>query len=154
MKYLRSVLIVALLLLVAFAAFAGGAKEPEKTTVRFLCIEADLPKAFVDKFMAANPDINLVREEEDWTKWMADAIAGNAADLQRMGSGTDIAYYVKRVLLYDMTKLMQGSKIVKMDDIDMLGSSTYQYDGKDFGKGKWYGLPKDYNNIGCITYNT
>jgi hypothetical protein len=38
------------------------------------------------KFMAENPDINLVREEEDWTKWMADAIAGNAADLQRFNS--------------------------------------------------------------------
>ena len=89
MKHLRNVLLVALLLLVAFSAVAQ-----KKTTVRFLIVEADLPKDFVDKFMAANPDINLVREEEDWTKWMADAIAGNAADLQRMGSGTDIAYYV------------------------------------------------------------
>lgn len=148
MKHLRNVLLVALLLLVAFSAVAQ-----KKTTVRFLIVEADLPKDFVDKFMAANPDINLVREEEDWTKWMADAIAGNAADLQRMGSGTDIAYYVARGLLYDMSRLMQGSKLVKMGDIDMLGSSTYQYDGKNFGKGKWYGLPKDYNNIGCLTYN-
>jgi len=148
MKHLRNVLLVALLLLVVFSVSAQ-----KKTTVRFLIVEADLPKDFVDKFMAANADINLVREEEDWTKWMADAIAGNAADLQRMGSGTDIAYYEKRGLLYDMTKLMQGGKIVKMDDIDMLGCSTYQYDGANFGKGKWYGLPKDYNNIGCLTYN-
>ena len=48
---------------------------------------------------------------------------------------------------------MKGSKVIKMDDIDLLGSSTYQYDGKEFGKGKWYGLSKDYNNIGCLTYN-
>jgi multiple sugar transport system substrate-binding protein len=40
-----------------------------------------------------------------------------------------------------------------MDDIDKLGNSSYQFDGKDFGKGSWYGLAKDYNNIGCITYN-
>ena len=148
MKALRTVLILTLLLGVVFAVTAQ-----KKTTVRFLIVEADLPKAFIDKFMAANPDINLVREEEDWTKWMADAMAGNAADLQRMGSGTDIAYYVQRGLLYDMTKLMQGGKLVKMNDIDLLGSSTYQYDGTNFGKGKWYGLPKDYNNIGCLTYN-
>ncbi len=148
MRVAKTALVFALL----FLAIAGVFGQ-KKTTVRFLCVEADLPKAFVDKFMAANPDINLVREEEDWTKWMADAIAGNAADLQRMGSGTDIAYYVKRGLLYDMTSLMKGSKIVKMDDIDMLGCSTYQYDGTNFGKGKWYGLPKDYNNIGAITYN-
>jgi multiple sugar transport system substrate-binding protein len=148
MKHLRNVLLVALLLLVAFSGFAQ-----KKATVRFLCIEADLPKDFRDKFMAANPDIDLVREEEDWTKWMADAMAGNAADLQRMGNGTDIAYYSARGLLYDMTKLMKSSKVIKMDDIDMGGCSTYLYDGKEFGKGKWYGLPKDYNNIGCITYN-
>jgi multiple sugar transport system substrate-binding protein len=148
MRVLKTGLVVALLLLAVFGAFGQ-----KKTTVRFLIVEADLPKDFVDKFMAKNPDINLVREEEDWTKWMADAIAGNAADLQRMGSGTDIAYYEKRGLLYDMTSLMKNSKAIKMDDIDMLGCSTYQYDGKDFGKGKWYGLPKDYNNIGCLTYN-
>ncbi len=131
MKVLRTALILVLLLGAIFAVSAQ-----KKTTVRFLIVEADLPKAFIDKFMAANPDINLVREEEDWTKWMADAMAGNAADLQRMGSGTDIAYYVKRGLLYDMTRLMQGSKLVKMSDIDLLGSSTYQYDGTNFGKGK------------------
>ena len=47
MKHLRNVLLVALLLLVAFSAVAQ-----KKTTVRFLCVEADLPKDFVDKFMA------------------------------------------------------------------------------------------------------
>lgn len=148
MRALKTGLVLALLLLAVLGAFGQ-----KKTTVRFLIVEADLPKAFVDKFMAQNPDINLVREEEDWTKWMADAIAGNAADLQRMGSGTDIAYYHKRGLLFDMTSLMKSSKLIKMSDIDMLGCSTYQYDGKDFGKGSWYGLPKDYNNIGCLTYN-
>jgi multiple sugar transport system substrate-binding protein len=148
MKKLRTALIVALLVMAVFSVSAQ-----KKVTVRFLCIEADLPKDFRDKFMAANPDIDLVREEEDWTKWMADALAGNAADLQRMGNGTDIAYYSARGLLYDMTNLMKNSKVIKMNDIDMLGCATYQYDGKEFGKGKWYGLPKDYNNIGCITYN-
>jgi multiple sugar transport system substrate-binding protein len=154
MKLIKAGLIAALILVAAVSLFAGGGQESKgPATVRFLCVEADLPKDFVDKFMADNPDINLVREEEDWTKWMADAMAGNAADLQRMGSGTDIAYYVKRGLLYDMTDMMKNSQMVKMSDIDMLGCSTYQYDGKNFGKGSWYGLPKDYNNIGCITYN-
>lgn len=148
MKYLRSVLIVALLLLVALSVSAQ-----KKVTVSFMCIEADLPKDFVDSFMKANPDINLVRLEEDWTKWVADSMAGTAADLIRLGVGTDTAYYSRRGMLYDMTKLMQGSKIVKMDDIDKFGSSSYQTDGTNFGTGKWYGLPKDYNNIGVITYN-
>lgn len=155
MKLIKAGLIAALILVAAVSLFAGGGQEGAKgpVTVRFLIVEADLPKDFIDSFMADNPDINLVREEEDWTKWMADAMAGNAADLQRMGSGTDIAYYHKRGLLYDMTELMENSQAIKMDDIDMAGCSTYLYDGTNFGQGSWYGLPKDYNNIGCITYN-
>jgi multiple sugar transport system substrate-binding protein len=147
MKLLRTVLVLALLLLAVGVVFG------QKKTVTFMCIETDLPKDFVDKFNAANPDINLVRTEEDWTKWTADAMAGSASDLIRMGTGTDTAYYVKRGLLYDMTKMMQASKIVRMDDVDKAGNSAYQFDGKDFGKGSWYGLSKDYNNVGCVTYN-
>jgi multiple sugar transport system substrate-binding protein len=147
MKLLKTVLILALLLLAVGVVFG------QKKTVTFMCIETDLPKAFVDKFNAANPDINLVRTEEDWTKWTADAMAGSASDLIRMGTGTNTAYYSKRGLLYDMTKMIQASKVVKMDDIDKAGNSAYQFDGNDFGKGAWYGLTKDYNNIGCLTYN-
>jgi len=147
MKLLKTVLILALLLLAVGVVFG------QKKTVTFMCIETDLPKDFVDKFNAANPDINLVRTEEDWTKWTADAMAGSASDLIRMGTGTDTAYYAKRGLLYDMTKMIQASKIVKMDDIDKAGNAAYQFDGNDFGKGAWYGLTKDYNNIGCLTYN-
>jgi multiple sugar transport system substrate-binding protein len=147
MRVLKTALVFTLLLLAVVGVFG------QKKTVTFMCIEADLPKDFIEKFNAANPDINLVRTEEDWTKWTADAMAGSASDLIRMGTGTDTAYYSKRGLLYDMTAMMKASKIVKMDDIDQLGNSAYQFDGKDFGKGKWYGLSKDYNNVGCITYN-
>jgi multiple sugar transport system substrate-binding protein len=147
MRVLKTVLVFTLLLLVTVGIFG------QKKTVTFMCIETDLPKDFVDKFNAANPDINLVRTEEDWTKWTADAMAGSASDLIRMGTGTDTAYYAKRGLLYDMTNMIKASSVVKMADIDQLGNSAYQFDGTDFGKGSWYGLSKDYNNIGCLTYN-
>jgi multiple sugar transport system substrate-binding protein len=147
MKLLKTVLVPALLLL------AVGGLFGQKKTVTFMCIEADLPKDFVDAFNAANPDINLVRTEEDWTEWVADALAGSASDLIRMGTGTDTAYYAKRGLLYDMTKMIRASKVVKVDDIDRAGSSAYRFDGNDFGKGAWYGLSKEYSTIGCLTYN-
>jgi ABC-type glycerol-3-phosphate transport system substrate-binding protein len=86
MRIAKTALVFALLLLVGVGVFG------QKKTVTFMCIEADLPKAFVDKFNAANPDINLVRVEEDWTKWTADAMAGSASDLIRMGIGSDTAY--------------------------------------------------------------
>jgi multiple sugar transport system substrate-binding protein len=147
MRVARTALVFALLLLVAAGVFG------QKKTVTFMCIEADLPKNFVDKFNADNPDINLVRTEEDWTKWTADAMAGSASDLIRMGIGSDTAYYSKRGLLYDMTSMLKSSKVVKFDDIDKAANSSYEYDGREFGKGAWYGLVKDFNNIGALTYN-
>ena len=147
--------VVALLLVVgATTLFAGGGQERARgpVTVTFMVHEADLPKEFVDSFNAANPDINLVRVETNWEKWMADALAGTAADMMQV-NGYEIAYFVHRDLLYDMTDMMRGSNAFAMDDIDPLGNLHYQYDRREFGKGSWYGLTKDYNNIGAITYN-
>ncbi len=148
MKLLKTACAIALLLL------SGGGAFGQKQTVTFMCIEADLPKGAIDRFNAANPRINLVRAEEDWTRWAADAAAGSAPDLARLGVGTDVAAYVKRRLLYDMTGMIRASRVVKMDDIDRAASSAYRFDGNDFGKGAWYGLPKEYSIIGCLTYNT
>ena len=153
MKVLKTLIVVAILISVSFSLYAGAEKEKGPVTITFMCTEADLPKEFVDQFNAENPDINLVRVEEDWTKWATEAMAGTASDLNRLGSGTDIAYYVNRGLLYDMTDMLKNSKVVRWDDIDKEGCSSFRYDGKEIGKGSFYGLPKDYNNIGMITYN-
>ena len=147
MKLQRTVLVLILLLSAVDVVFA------QKKTVLFMCIEADLPKGLVDRFNAANPGINLVRTEEDWTRWTADAVSGSASDLARMGVGTDSAWYAKRDLLYDMTAMIRASTVVKSGDIDRAGSAAYQFDGKDFGRGSWYGLAKDYSPVGCITWN-
>lgn len=153
MKLLRTLIVITILVGVSFSLYAGGAKEEGPVTITFMSTEADLTKEFVDQFNAENPDINLVRVEEDWTKWATEAMAGTASDLNRLGSGTDIAYYVNRGLFYDMTDMFKNSDIVRWDDIDRGGCSTFQYDGIEIGKGAYYGLPKDYNNIGMISYN-
>jgi len=130
----------------------GGAKGP--VTVKFMSSDADLPAAWVDTFNKENPDkITIVRTEPDWQKTITEAAAGNASDLLNMGEGTDIAYYQPRGILKDLTPYFKKSKVIKMDGIDLLGNREYQFDGKEFGKGAWYGLAKDYNNIGAITYN-
>ena len=153
MKLLKTLIVMTILVSVSFSLYAGAEKEKGPVTITFMCTEADLTKDFVDQFNAENPDINLVRVEEDWTKWATEAMAGTASDLNRLGSGTDAAYYVNRGLFYDMTGLLKKSEIVSWDDIDKNGCSTYQYDGKVVGQGAYYGLPKDYNNGGMLTYN-
>jgi len=153
MKLLKWTLVAMLLVVGATFLFAGGGQEARgPVTVTFMVQESDLPKDFIDSFNAENPKINLVRVERNWEKWMADAMAGTAADMMQL-NGSDIPYFSHRGLLLDMTAMLEKSEMIKWDDIDPLGNQHYQYDGQDFGKGPWYGLTKDYNNIGCITYN-
>jgi len=155
MKSHNRVVTVLIVLSMVFMLFSGCAKkEKGPVTVHFMSSEADLPANFVEKFNKENPDkITIVRTEPDYTKFVAEAMAGNASDLINLGSGSDVAYYVPRGLFKDITPYLEKSTVIKMDDIDKLGNAEYQFDGKEFGKGPWYGLAKDYNNIGAITYN-
>ena len=143
-----------LLIIVASLFLVAGCGKKGPVTVKFMSSDADLPAAWVEMFNKENPDqITIVRTEPDYAKMVAEAAAGNASDLINMGQGTDVAYYVPRGILKDMTPYFKKSKVIKMDDIDLLGNREYQFDGKEFGKGAWYGLSKDYNNIGMVTYN-
>jgi multiple sugar transport system substrate-binding protein len=156
-RFSLSVLITALLLFGGFFLFAGGDQEatPDSpVTVTFMATESGLPAPSIEQFAIDFPHINLVRVERDYTKWMADAMAGTAADLMQIGFGTDVGYYARRGLLYDISDFLKNSDVIKEDDIDLHGSNSYRFDGTEFGKGAWYGLPFDYNNIGAITYNT
>jgi ABC-type glycerol-3-phosphate transport system substrate-binding protein len=140
---MRTLLLVTVASLLALAG-CGGPKGP--VTVKFSSSDADLPAAWVETYNKTNTDqITLVRTEPDMAKFVAEAAAGNASDLINMGQGTDVAYYVPRGVLKDMTAYFKKSKVIKMDDIDLLGNREYQFDGKEFGKGAWYGLAKDYN---------
>ncbi len=154
-------------LLIGLLAFVGcskkddsGAVEEKKdagpVTVTFMNNESGLPQAFIDKFNAEYKGrIELVRTEYDWTKFVADAMAGTAADLLMLGSGSDVAYYVNRGLFYDMTDLFKNSSVINESDIELLPNAEYKFskDTQNFGEGSWYGFSKDYNNIGCLTYN-
>jgi multiple sugar transport system substrate-binding protein len=148
----RFYIVLAVLVVVATILTVGCA-EKGPVTVKFMSSDADLPADWVAKFNEENPDIQIVRTEPDYAKMVAEAAAGTASDLLNLGSGSDIAYYVPRGLFKDMTPFFEKSSVIKMDDIDRLGNAEYQFDGKEFGKGAWYGLSKDYNNIGAITYN-
>ena len=131
----------------------GGRETTSPITIHFMTQEAELAPRFVERFEAANPDIKLVRLEDDFTRLVSELAAGSPPDLVRLGMGIDVAYFARRGLLYDLSSFFIKSKLIRPEDIDLLGNACYRYDGKDFGKGSWYGLCKDYSNIGCITYN-
>jgi multiple sugar transport system substrate-binding protein len=150
----KAIIMVLLIAMVSFA-WAGGESEGSDGPVRLRVMspESDFTDAWLKSWNQENPNIQLVREDLDTTKWLADYMSGTSADLLNFGRGAEIPYYVKRGLLLDLTEYFEKSTLIKMDDIDKGGCDAYQFDGQEQGQGSWYGLPKDYNNVTAITYN-
>jgi multiple sugar transport system substrate-binding protein len=116
-------------------------------TLRVMTALESLPDEMIVEWNKEHPNIKIVREALNDTKFMADFMAGTPADLMRFDLGADIPYFVKRGLLLDLTDRMRNSKSFKESDYDIGGNHAYKYEGK------WYGLPQDYNNVTGITYN-
>lgn len=145
---MKKLVVILLVCMVSTGLWAGGAQEDQKgpITLRVMSPASDFTDEWIQSWNSANPDIQLVREDLDQTKWIADYIGGSSADIINLGSGAEIPYFVKRGMLLDLTDYFNGSEKLK-GDIDLDGSSAY------FFEGSWYGLPKDYNNVTAITYN-
>lgn len=131
----------------------SGSSVMAKVTLRIMSPESDFTEAWITSWNTAHPDIQLVREDLDQAKWVADYLAGNPADLMNIGAGAEIPFFVKRGMLLDLSDYFKKSSYIKEDDIDLEGCGAYRFDGEVSGQGSWYGLPKDYNNVTAITYN-
>ena len=154
MKTKTMTVILFIVILVSMTAYAGGQGEAEKKTIIYMGTESSMPAENIAQYNADHPNINLIRVEQDNAKFLADAMAGTAPDIFRIGSGSDIGYYTRRGLLLDLTDhLKDPDGLIDYDDIDMRGCDSMRFDGEEYGKGPWYGLPWDFNNIGMITYN-
>ncbi|TFG63042.1 MAG: extracellular solute-binding protein [Spirochaetales bacterium] len=154
MKKLVTMLLAAAVLLAVISckkkeetAETAEVKKAEVITLRIMSPESDFTDAWIQEWNTANPEIQLVREENDYPKWIADFLAGSPADILNVGYGAEIPYFVKRGMFLDLSDYFAKSTLFKESDIDIGGSGAYKVEGK------WYGLPKDYNNVGAITYN-
>ena len=148
--------VLSLLVLVTMVlSVVGGASDvaAKKVTLRVMSPESDFTEAWIKPWNDANPDIQIVREDQDHAKWIADYMAGKPADLLNLGSGAETPFFVKRGMFLDLTDYFKKSSYIKEDDIALEGCSSYRFDGEVSGQGSWYGLPKDYNNVTAITYN-
>jgi multiple sugar transport system substrate-binding protein len=154
MKTKKMIVILIIVILVSMTAYASGQGEGEKKTIIYMGTESAMPAENIAQYNADNPNIELIRVEQDNAKFLADAMAGTAPDIFRIGSGSDIGYYTRRGLLLDLTdRLKDPDGLIDFNDIDMRGVDSWRFDGEEYAKGPWYGLPWDYNNIGMITYN-
>lgn len=127
-----------------------GAKESGKTELTFMFRgqpkELEAYTATVKKFEASHPNVkvNVVQVAPDQydTKLKA-AIAGRKIPDVFFYNPAQVQAYVNSGVLLDITKFVEGSDKVKIEDIWEKGINKYRYDGETNGKGAIYGLPKD-----------
>jgi len=144
---MKKLLVLCLLIALTMTVWAGGDQEEAgPVSLRVMSPASDFTDEWIEAWNSANPDIQLVREDQDQTKWIADYIAGSSPDIINLGSGAEIPYFAKRGMLLDLTDYFEASDKLN-GDIDVEGSGAYNFEGS------WYGLPKDYNNVTAITYN-
>jgi multiple sugar transport system substrate-binding protein len=129
---------------------SGSGKEGDKVELTFMFRgqpkELEAYTATVKRYEVANPDVkvNLVQVAPDQydTKLKA-AIAGKKIPDVFFYNPAQVKAYVNSGVLMDITKFVEGSEDVQIDDIWEKGINKYRFDGKTLGEGSIYGLPKD-----------
>lgn len=106
----------------------------------------DLDVIFAD-FYKEHPDCEIVLEEGG-TSLMAKIAANDAPDIIKAKSINDLPTYVNRHIVMPLDDLLSKSKLYNKDDIFPLCIDSFRFDGKEFGKGNIYGLPKDWGTSG------
>ena len=125
----------------------AGNGEKKKIRMTYAASEIDginqeLDVIFAD-FYAEHPEAEIVLEEGGSTM-MAKIAANDAPDIIRVSAATDIPTFANRNIIMPLDDMLAKSELFDKDDIFPLALKAFTYDGKDFGKGNIYGLPKDW----------
>lgn len=141
-------IVICLFVIGSFIMGGNSAIAADKeVTLRIMVEIASLSDKLIDVWHKENPNIKIVREDVDLSKFIADYLANDPPDVFQVGAGADIPYFVARGMLLDITSYLKNNEYFKESDIDIGGNAAYKVNGR------WYGLPKDYNNVTAITYN-
>ncbi len=95
---MKKVIVFILVACLCSALWAGGSEDtPEgPVTLRIMSPASDFTDEWIESWNSANPDIQLVREDLDQAKWIADYLSDSSADIINFGVGAEIPYFAKR----------------------------------------------------------
>lgn len=115
------------------------AEEPsaEQIELSVMLPTNELSDEQMAEFEAANPDIKLIRVENDVTVLNAMLAAGTPPDIIR-ASAFEIPRYVQQGILLDITSYLEQSDMIELEDIAP-AANYFVIDGAS------YGLPKDWS---------
>ena len=105
---------------------------------------AELSEEQQAQFQAANPGITVEFIEDDQQRLFSMYAAGTPPDVWRT-QGPDIPQNLARNLLYDLTPYFQASAVLKMDDLASANQYYMASSPTEIGKGKIYGMCKDWS---------
>jgi multiple sugar transport system substrate-binding protein len=112
-------------------------------------LSADEIKAFED----ANPGFKINRIDPDQTRFFAMIAGGNAPDIVRT-QAPGVPQLIARKLMLDLTPYFAKSAVLKADDLAP-ANDVYKAEGPlAIGKGKIYGMVKDWSPDMTIWVNT
>jgi multiple sugar transport system substrate-binding protein len=136
---------------IALAGCSGDGKSADgKVELTFMFRgnpeELKAYKATVKRFEEAHKDVKVTMVQtapDQYDTKLKSAIAGRKVPDVFFYNPAQVKAYVNSGVLLDITKDVEGSKDIKLEDIWQKGVDKYRYDGKALGKGAIYGLPKD-----------
>jgi multiple sugar transport system substrate-binding protein len=97
----------------------------------------------VEQYEKANPGVRVYRINTDLVQLVAMSAAGNPPDIYRV-QAADIPSFLTRKMVKDLSEAFRGSGPIKVDDLAD-ANKNYWYDGLNPGKGKIYGMVKDWS---------
>ena len=142
-------------LIISMLSGCGGTKEGKKQNIRVTyslgemsggSSNDDIANVFA-AFYKENPNVEITLESGG-TALLAKIAANDAPDIVRIKSVWDLPTYVNRELCIPLDDYLKNSKLYDENDIFPLCKKVFTYDGKEFGKGHIYGLPKDWSGNG------
>ena len=121
-------------------------KDGEPVVVR-ISMDNKLMTEAAQQFEKDNPDIKIQFESpsDDEQKLMSGLAAGTAPDILRILGAQQLSGYVVKGIALNLDDYFSKSSLIRADDMEDI-CNTYRFDGKNIGKGSFYGLPKDWSN--------
>ena len=127
-------------------ATAVPATKKVEGKVGVMHFAGEFKKEIIEQIQKDHPGITIEFTEAgaDMTKFYAMTAAGTPPDLMRI-QAPSIPPFLARKLLFDLTPYFQTSKLIKVDDL-MPANNFYMAESPlAVGKGKIYGMVKDFS---------
>jgi multiple sugar transport system substrate-binding protein len=121
------------------------------TTLTVMYVSGEFPKTYIGEFEKLNKDIKIKFIEYDQTRLNAMLASGTPPDFVR-GAAVGSSNGNARGLALNLDPYLDKSTVLKKSDLLPI-NEAWRWDGKQVGKGSYYGITKDWSQDATLWYN-